>query len=318
MRSLNPAIYNKVVKYPMHTMTYEEDFVDANAGAIVDGTWYEITNYSGAGLLFSLGFLFENTALTAEFRITTDGGTTHTVVKGTVNYLEQIFRHGAANSCGLATHIEFQNTLLIEVRRDGDTNDIDVLTQYSIMSEEFKREIILAGDPVPDRHGNPRPKTYSHDIMLVWFRGKSGISNKVQFPEPEVSLIDLTEEKLFDSSYNDTVGANRYSRVQSSFTGTKSVIVDGINYDVDIVNGVIQLSTIPYHITNVELWERFTTAEQEALIDHINVKVQTLLHELKTRSLINLRWAKLITAINALETAGIIGVGRAAEILAIP
>lgn len=64
-----------------------------------------------------------------------------------------------------------------------------------------------------------------------------------------------------------------------------------------------------------EFWARFASAEQEILIDHANVKVKTFLYQISLRSEINLTWNKLISAVNALESASIIDPGRAAEIL---
>lgn len=68
-------------------------------------------------------------------------------------------------------------------------------------------------------------------------------------------------------------------------------------------------------ISGVTLWDRFEETEQENLVDSANKKIKKFLYELRTRPSFDLKDQKLINAINALETASIIGVGRAAEIL---
>ena len=68
-------------------------------------------------------------------------------------------------------------------------------------------------------------------------------------------------------------------------------------------------------ISNIDFWHRFTQAEQETLVNSSNSKVKAFLYELRLRPLLNLTNQRLITAINALESADLVGVRRAAEIL---
>ena len=70
-------------------------------------------------------------------------------------------------------------------------------------------------------------------------------------------------------------------------------------------------------ISGLKLWDRFQELEQEDLVDSANKKIKKFLYELRIRPTFDLKDSKLINAINALETASIIGVGRAAEILTI-
>ena len=71
------------------------------------------------------------------------------------------------------------------------------------------------------------------------------------------------------------------------------------------------------NIPTVDFWERFTSNEQDTLITSGNAVVKRFLFRLKISAEINLLDTKLITFVNGLETAGAIGPGRAAEILAI-
>ncbi len=66
----------------------------------------------------------------------------------------------------------------------------------------------------------------------------------------------------------------------------------------------------------VEFWHRFTQSEKEDLTDSSNKKIKAFLYELRLFDPVQLTDSRLITAINALETAGIIAAGRSAVILA--
>jgi hypothetical protein len=68
-------------------------------------------------------------------------------------------------------------------------------------------------------------------------------------------------------------------------------------------------------IANEDLWDRFLETEQENLLDSANKKIKRFLYELRIRPEFNLLDSKLISAINALESASIIGAGRTDEIL---
>lgn len=68
-------------------------------------------------------------------------------------------------------------------------------------------------------------------------------------------------------------------------------------------------------ISGVDLWDRFEETEQESLVDSPNKKIKRFLYELRIRPSFDLKNQQLINAINVLEAAAIIGVGRAAEIL---
>lgn len=83
--------------------------------------------------------------------------------------------------------------------------------------------------------------------------------------------------------------------------------------------GIFSEPPIPEPITtisNIDLWDRFLEAEQVNLVNHTNSKAKKFLFELRLRSQLDLINSKLISAINALESAGIIGAGRAEEVLA--
>ena len=71
----------------------------------------------------------------------------------------------------------------------------------------------------------------------------------------------------------------------------------------------------PRIISNLEFWERFTQEEQENFTYSGLKKVKWFLYNLKIRSSVDLDGPQLANAMNAAETAGLIGEGRAEEIL---
>jgi len=68
-------------------------------------------------------------------------------------------------------------------------------------------------------------------------------------------------------------------------------------------------------ITNKELWTRFLETEKDNLIISTDKRVKRLLFELQITDSFNLDDTKVKAVINGLETLGLIGVGRATEIL---
>jgi len=92
----------------------------------------------------------------------------------------------------------------------------------------------------------------------------------------------------------------------------------GSNLIADYRGAILLTKYVPEtSICNIVFWDRFTDDEKENLLDAANKKIKAFLYELRIRPAFRLNSTKVITAINALESAGIIGVGRADEILAI-
>lgn len=68
-------------------------------------------------------------------------------------------------------------------------------------------------------------------------------------------------------------------------------------------------------INNIDLWDRFLESEKEDLCNSANKTIKMFLYELRIRNYIDLLNPRLITIVNALETAGVIGTDRADAIL---
>lgn len=69
-------------------------------------------------------------------------------------------------------------------------------------------------------------------------------------------------------------------------------------------------------ISLLDFWERFTSTEQEDLVDARNKKFKGFLYRLQLLSSVDLTDDKIVTIVNAMETTNLIGSGRAAKILA--
>lgn len=99
-------------------------------------------------------------------------------------------------------------------------------------------------------------------------------------------------------------------------TGRDAGIGDDYDAQTDTFTTPIVVPEPITIITNLELWNRFTEAEKETLVGSTTAKVKKFLYELRMIGSVDLTDNRIITAINALETAGMIGAGRAEEILA--
>lgn len=233
------------------SMTLEHDFLNANGGTPVSGTWYEVTNYSGSGRVTAWGIDLDTTYNTGEVRITTDGNA-YTISKTDLYNLLDLNGTGSSGEIIFSESLEFTETLVMEVRRDGDTNNIVAFMKYGILSEEWKREIIPANDPVPDKDGNPRTVTYNDDVMLVWFCKKvidgqptGHISNKVvKLPKHKLSVSSgngTINGQVVVPAFNTTVNGERLSwstSTDSSYDGIYSVKHNGESYSMTIEDGV--------------------------------------------------------------------------------
>jgi len=250
---------------PLQSMTLEEDGI-YQAAAVV-GTDYEVANYSGAGVLNILGW-YSAAASSKDFEITiTTDGNAKSVSFDSVSQHAKPFRVIDENTSALhGLGLEFTETLVVEIaNQDAGAQNIGGSAWYMILSEEFKREIIAAGQPVPDRAGNPRInpdgsiKTYAQDIMLVWFCHKvvdgkptGAISNKVQHPKHKRMEISYAADgtaigEMSKYTFDTTVKGDRYSRsVDTSDNGVHILTLkDKKEYKVKATNGLLENSKLP-------------------------------------------------------------------------
>lgn len=112
-----PITNNKYKSTTYKTDNYEN-------GAPTDTTWYTVTNYSGSGVLSCLQLYFPTTS-TGEYSIAVDGGTATVVTMNTLIPVTVI------NT--IPMHVEFKTSLIVKIRRNGDTNGIGANTHYAIL-----------------------------------------------------------------------------------------------------------------------------------------------------------------------------------------
>lgn len=252
-----------IINSKLMSMTYEEDYVNANGGTPVSTTWYPVSDYSGSGIISSIS-IYAPTTQTGEYRISTDGGSTHSVAQSILETVRA--GTGATDFYTINVYIEFQTAFTFDIRRDGDTNAIHAWVNYAHLSDEFKREIIPAGQPIPNKNAIDgqsleyypsldesmyRPTTYDKDIMLVWFTGENGISNKIEWlPEEKVVVgyeSDGTPNGILKRpSYNLDLKKPRISWAKSTKNTSKIIsLLDGKDYEVSIKSGTLDSTKLP-------------------------------------------------------------------------
>ena len=68
-------------------------------------------------------------------------------------------------------------------------------------------------------------------------------------------------------------------------------------------------------IDKLDFMELFTSTELESIVTSTNAKVQVFVKKLEMAASVDLRSERMATAVNGMETLGLIGPGRAAEVL---
>lgn len=164
------------------SMTLEEDGLWQAAATANHGTLYTITNYSGSGSLFQIGYYNAGGATDGYFEITTDGNALTWDVNSVSaqNAIAFTFNHnGTADYLTYMFNLEFDTSLLVKMANDdGAGQNISGQTLYGKGSKEYKRKIVSAGNKL-----HKRDEVYtSMDVMEIHFDGPTGKSSKIQFP----------------------------------------------------------------------------------------------------------------------------------------
>ena len=290
----------------MFSMTWEEDYLASFVP--VNGTWYDITNYSGSGRLIGIYLKTPASDTDAEVRITTDGNS-HVLLKNT--YYPAWTTGFSTNGSAIGNGVEFDTSLVVSIRRDGSTNALIGFCQYAILSEEFKREIIPAGKFIPTKDDGVRHKVYPFDVMVVWFKGKHGISNKIQFPKND----EIIDNKLMKYSFNLSLNENRYIAVQSTESKIVKQILNDEVYNIEVENGIVDVSKIPRFINGNKLWKRFTDDEQDLFVESNNKKIKKFLYELTMTEPFDLNSNKMNKLLQEAENENILASERISEIV---
>lgn len=239
----------------MQPTTYTEDSFQDNAAAT--STWFTVTDYSGAGVVWEIGGRVNvggEGSIYLDLEITTDGNVSvHDLTTNpTSNRILVNYDGFNADGARIRTNMGFDDNFKFRI---GHTQGAPLLLNgiaiYGIYSEEFKREIIPAGEVIPVPKGRkPRPEggnTYPVDTMLVWYTGKRGIANKVvQLPPPKVHMrYDYKRNKFFGElkkyEFNtDEIGLSRPKHIVAKLEEDRTyelVEYAGKTYRVPIVKG---------------------------------------------------------------------------------
>lgn len=236
---------------PVRSMAPEEDGLMQSAAAANHATFYTATDYTGKGILVSLGLFHELNIAYLYPRVTSDGNSMIWDVDGISEALMRCYSvlYNASNLwySAIPFHLEFKSSLKVEIANDyGSASSIGVQVFYSIMSKEFNREIINAGQPLPDRG-----YTYPFDVMVVWFTGEYGVSNKIQFPqEPKMSLHydndGFLQGQLRTAVFNNDVKAqSRYIWEDLPDDKVQAIRIDDVVYNVPLIKGKFDSRDFP-------------------------------------------------------------------------
>ena len=151
---------------------------------------------------------------------------------------------------------------------------------------------------------------FPFDVMVVWFKGNHGISNKIHFPQPE----QIKDGILMKSSFNEKLNDKRYNYTKVKESKIIKKLIGSKEYDIEVENGIVNISTIPVIISGDELWERFTEDEQDLLVMSNNPKVKRFLYELTRSAPFDLNSSKINTLFDHIKTEKILNTKRTKEI----
>ncbi|HUU39754.1 MAG TPA: hypothetical protein VMW42_02310 [Desulfatiglandales bacterium] len=232
---------------PIRSSSWEEDGLSQAAAAANRATLYTLTDYSGKGILIGLGY-YNAISHSKGYIVITSDGNAHAWDADSVDLkCAEMFQGISAKYIRLQKFIEFKTSLMIQIANDEPTaQDIVGGSHYSIFSKEIRREIIPAGGALPGRD-----YTYDFDVMLVWFQGSYGISNKVQFLPASQMNISHDQEgyavgQLKQFRYNTEIGApERYILEDLKEDREEIVELDGQVYKIPLIQGAFDGRDFP-------------------------------------------------------------------------
>lgn len=140
-----------------------------------------------------------------------------------------------------------------------------------------------------------------------------------------IPVIGYCQPKIYAEVENGKVrNVFEWKEASIPFLGSKVIIVDittispkpQISYLYDGINFSAPSIPLPQLIVSKkELWERFTDTEKNSIISSVDIKVKRFLTEIPILDSVDLKDTKVINIIRYLETAGLITLGRADQIL---
>ncbi|HNU70589.1 MAG TPA: hypothetical protein PKL48_02630 [Thermodesulfobacteriota bacterium] len=243
------------------SMKVEVDVVYQAAAPAAHAALYNVTDYSGSGVLKRVSQLNPSGAEYCYLTITIDGGTAEAINADGVTGQKELMYGYFSNDVSLDLYAEFNSALLVKIANDhaSNTANISGLCAYAHLSEEISREIIPAGQPLPDRDhtypfdvlvvryatGGSSIKFLSSEMPRTWFDAQGRLQGKLVKPKynpvaigqagidyetgsPKFVYEDAVEDKVVDVVLTDMDG----------YPGSKV-------FSVPIVKGVIDSQYLP-------------------------------------------------------------------------
>lgn len=231
---------------------------DASAG---HSNLYTVTDYSGNGILKRVNEYNAESAGCCYFTITIDNGTTEIIDCDSVTNQSNIMAGYYTTDAYLDLYAEFSRSLLVKIANDYGlaTKNISGICCYAHLSNEIRREIIQANQPLPDRD-----YTYPFDVLVVhyatggssikflsspmpktWFDGEGKLQGKIV--KPEYNLLALGRAGV---DYNPE--APKFLESDWDEDGTVDLVLEDLDgypgsriFTVPIVKGVIDSQYLP-------------------------------------------------------------------------
>lgn len=148
------------------SMKVEQDAVYQTSAPAAHATLYTVTDCTGAGILSVVAEYNSGGAANNYVTIAIDGGTTEVMNANAETNLTTLISLGVVNSGWWHFAAEFNASLLVKMANNHGATAYNLtgLCLYQHLSNEVKREIIPAGEPLPNRD-----YTYPFDVLVVHY-----------------------------------------------------------------------------------------------------------------------------------------------------
>lgn len=242
------------------SMKVEIDKMSQASAAADHATLYTVADYSGAGILTLIGQrVATGGGICAYIEATLDNGTAETSEFQTTGTHTTIAR--VPEGVVLNFNAEFSSALKVRIANNHATNAYNIhgLVTYQHLSEEIRREIIEANQPLPNRD-----YTYPFDVLVVYY-ATGGSSIKFLSSAQLITSFDSQgklQGKMIQPVYNTAalgVAGKDYNPTAPKFSvqdlvedGTVDVVLSDLDgypgahtFKVPIVKGVIDNTYLP-------------------------------------------------------------------------
>ena len=209
-------------------------------------------DYVGSGVLYGVYVGCNATVATfpyIQIYITTDGSGDSFYPGGNAMYNEcgsGLINALYKNNSNVIMELEFKESLKTQFKHyDSAARNYGVLTNYGIFSHETQREIISAGNSLPDRS-----QIYETDVMLVHYTGEYGLSNRVIFPKEDFIDLDADAQGVLSGQlkrkvFNTTLNEDLFTIEDLNESKETSIFINFQEYIVTIESGILYNAGLP-------------------------------------------------------------------------